>query len=55
MEHPNGIQDEAELAFFSAEFWKTYPDSIINQETWDKLLAFQRGWMACKILHNILT
>lgn len=51
IKHPSGITDEGELAYVSAEFWMTTEDAKSND--WDRLLAFQRGWQACKKYYKI--
>lgn len=61
MEHPSGLTTEAELAFVSAEFW-CHPDNLkINKSeqgtwsepgVWERLLAFQQGWKACKDFYS---
>lgn len=53
VEHPSGIGDNAELAYVSMEFWMSTEDARL--EDWDRLLAFQRGWQACKNYYKINT
>lgn len=53
VDHPSGIEDEAELAYISIEFW-SLPDSDYNDPIiWDRLLSFQQGWKACKDFYKI--
>lgn len=56
--HPSGIEDEGELAYVSMEFWmskETGVDSIMSatHTDFDKLLAFQQGWKACKDFYEV--
>jgi len=55
--HPSGIEDEGELAYVSMEFW-TKSDGVdtimyATDADFDKLLAFQKGWKACKDFYKI--
>ena len=57
-EHPSGLEDEGELAYVSMEFWmstETGTDSTMGatHEDFNKLLAFQQGWKACKDYYKI--
>jgi hypothetical protein len=49
-QHPSGIENEAELAYVSADFFSRYSDACFPSEEvmWDALLNFQKGWKACK-------
>lgn len=60
--HPSGIKNEGELAYASAEFWATnnYPEMLPRNITstpahpiWRELLAFQKGWKACKDFYEV--
>lgn len=58
--HPSGLDDDAEIAFVSMEFWMsndTGVDSVMSatNEDFNKLLAFQQGWKACKDYYRIET
>ena len=58
VEHPSGIEDEDELARISLKFWMSTEigvDSIMEatHEDFNKLLAFQQGWKACKDFYKI--
>lgn len=48
---------DGELAYISAEFWFNYTEPIgkINPDdpVWDKLRAFQAGWVAAKQFYSI--
>lgn len=48
---------EAEMARISMEFWMNYCELLDNlsndPKTYQDLLAFQNGWLACKILYKI--
>lgn len=59
-EHPSGLEDDGELAYVSAEFFSVYHDRLDpgfakTAEGWGALLAFQRGWKACKDFYKIET
>jgi hypothetical protein len=58
--HPSGLESEAELAYTSAEFFSEYSDKFSphkayphTDKMWEALLAFQKGWKACKDFYNI--
>lgn len=57
-EHPSGLEDEGELAYVSAQFFSVYHDRLdpgfaAEAEKWENLLAFQKGWKACKDFYKI--
>ena len=54
--HPSGL-DGAELAFVSGSFWMLVDNINLSRDkegtwsepgVWERLLAFQQGWKACK-------
>jgi hypothetical protein len=56
--HPSGIEDEAELANVSMEFWTKIVselDPVNLNEAYSHLLTFQQGWQACKEWYKINT
>lgn len=53
VDHPSGIEDEAELANVSAEFWKVAEVPAIDPHVWDRLLSFQQGYKYCKDVYKI--
>ncbi len=58
LSHPSGFEDEGEIAYVSAEFWLNEHDRLDPSksglpETFDKLLAYQKGWKACKDFYKI--
>lgn len=58
MIHPSRIENDAELAFVSAEFWMKYHDRLDprrseTDEAFNSLLYFQQGWQACKEFYKI--
>lgn len=58
--HASGLEDEGELAYVSAEFFSQYHDRLDpsyakHAENMGNLLAFQRGWKACKDYYKINT
>ena len=60
MEHESGIEDEGELTYVSAEFYARYSDRLDpgfanHMEAMGALLAFQKGWKACKDFYKIDT
>ena len=60
LNHPSGIEDEAELAHVSMEFWMKSGggvESIMHSTDvkFDRLLSFQQGWKACKDFYKIRT
>ena len=49
---------DGELGYVSAEFWER--NSVLGKmnpdhPVWDKLKAFQAGWVACKEFYKIST
>lgn len=54
-DHPSGLEDEGELAYVSAEFWLNDTTNMETPELYAKLLAFQKGWKACKDFYKIST
>lgn len=61
MNHPSGLSDE-ELALVSMEFWMNPDNDNISRDeagtwsqpgVWERLLAFQQGWNACKQFYKI--
>lgn len=53
------ILGEADMAMISAEYWLNYhtqqvgTTNYLKQSDFDKLLAFQNGWLACKTFYKI--
>ncbi len=55
--HPSGLSSESEIAYISMDYW-AHPDNASLAKTadgtwtepgvWERLLAFQQGWKACK-------
>ena len=61
LEHPSGL-DEEELALVSKKFWSHQDNSDLSRDehgtwsqpgVWERLLAFQQGWKACKDFYKI--
>lgn len=60
LNHPSGIENEAELAHVSMEFWLHSDggvESIMHSTDakFDRLLSYQQGWKACKDFYKINT
>lgn len=49
--HPSGIEDEAELADVSMEFWMHYSEGLPNaiNDKLSHLLSFQQGYLYGKL------
>lgn len=54
-EHPSGLEDEDELASVSVKFFSEYSNInwLHEENMWAALLAFQKGWKACKDFYKI--
>ena len=59
--HPSGL-DFAELGYASMGFWKLPDNSNLSIDAvgtwsepgvWERLLAFQQGWNACKEFNRL--
>lgn len=59
LNHPSGLENEAEVTYVSLEFWSTVfpelPEGMATTEIFDRMLAYQQGWKACKDFYKINT